>query len=379
VNSHWPLLAAAALLVAAPSDTSAADSAEADDRTALAIAAVSRLQDVDLSQNPKLRETVLKLLEKTRGTASFVKLVQQFNLTDQHAGLLEVAVAHPAEEAGVEALRWAVAHGGAPLLRATLDGTNAAAAARVAETLGLTGETRAVPLLLPLATDPTRDAALRKQAVRALAQTHAGAQALLALAREDKLGNDVRFTASSELNRARWPEIKAAAAQLLPLPPGPNAQPLPPVAELLKLKGDPANGAKVFASANTACQTCHQVRGQGTDFGPNLSEIGSKLGKDALYEAILDPSAGISFGYEAWLLQLKNGDEPYGLIVSETAGEVALKSSNGIVARFKKADIVKREQQKLSIMPAGLAQAMTLQELVDLIEYLASLRKDGAN
>jgi len=101
------------------------------------------------------------------------------------------------------------------------------------------------------------------------------------------------------------------------------------------------------------------------------------LGKDALYEAILDPSAGISFGYEAWQLTLKSGDEAYGLIVSDTADEVAVKAVGGIVTRYPKSDIVKREQMKLSIMPAGLQQAMTPQELVDLVEYLSSLTKAG--
>src|SRR5262249_23967474 len=150
----------------------------------------------------------------------------------------------------------------------------------------------------------------------------------------------VKFTASSELNRARWPQIKAEAAKLLPLPQGRDAQPLPPLAELLKKKGDAGNGAKVFSSATAGCAQCHQVHKQGGEVGPNLSEIGSKLGRDALYEAILEPSAGISFGYEAWQIQLKSGDDAFGLIASETADELALKDSKGIVTRYKKADVV---------------------------------------
>ena len=106
-----------------------------------------------------------------------------------------------------------------------------------------------------------------------------------------------------------------------------------------------------------------------------MSEIGGKLGKDALYQAILEPSAGISFGFEAWQIELKSGDEAYGLIVSETAQELAMKAVGGIVTRYKKSDISKREQLKLSIMPADLQQAMSAQDLVDLVEYLASLKK----
>ena len=141
------------------------------------------------------------------------------------------------------------------------------------------------------------------------------------------------------------------------------------------MKGDIANGAKIFANASPGCANCHIVNGRGIELGPNLSEIGTKLGKDALIEAILEPSSGVSFGFEAWNFALKNGDEAYGLIASETADEVAVKAVGGIITRLKKSEVESRQQSKLSIMPAGLQAAMTTQDLVDLVEYLASLKK----
>jgi len=218
---------------------------------------------------------------------------------------------------------------------------------------------------------------LRKQAVRALAQAQEGAAALLKLAKEEKLPQDMKLMAGSELNNVRWAKIKTEAAQLLPLPRGQNSGPVPPISELVKMKGDAAKGAVIYRRDTVGCIKCHQVNGEGVDFGPNLSEIGTKLGKDALYEAILDPSAGVSFGYEAWQIELKNGDEAYGLIVSDTADEIAVKTQGGIVARYKKSDIAKREQQKLSIMPAGLQQTMSTQDLAHLVEYLSSLKTAG--
>jgi putative heme-binding domain-containing protein len=161
------------------------------------------------------------------------------------------------------------------------------------------------------------------------------------------------------------------------LPAGQNAETLPPVSQLIKMTGDPTRGAAVFRRENVGCIKCHQVHGEGIEFGPNLSEIGTKLGKDALFESILDPSAGISFGYEAWQLEMKNGDEAYGLITSETEDEMVLKAVGGVSTRYKNADIAKRTKQKLSIMPAGLQQNMSAQELVDLVEYLATLKKAG--
>jgi putative heme-binding domain-containing protein len=226
-----------------------------------------------------------------------------------------------------------------------------------------------------LVIDAGRDVVLRKEALRALAKAKEGAVALLELAKTQQLSDDLTLTATTELNSVHWEDVRAEAAQVLPMPQGQDAHPLPSIAELVRMSGNRSNGAAIFRREIVGCSKCHQVNGTGIDFGPNLSEIGTKLAKEAIYESILDPSAGISFGYEAWSLELNNGDEAYGLVVSETADELALKAVGGLVTRYKKADIAKRTKQKLSIMPTGLAKTMSIQELVDLVEYLSSLKK----
>jgi putative heme-binding domain-containing protein len=147
------------------------------------------------------------------------------------------------------------------------------------------------------------------------------------------------------------------------------------VSILIKMKGDAAKGKEIFA-AN--CIRCHQVNGEGVDFGPNLSEIGTKLPKEAICEAILSPSSAIAFGYEGKTIKLKSGDQADGLIASQTADEVTLKTSTGqttILTKYKRSDIDKIIDMKLSIMPEGMQSAMTTQEFVDLIEYLSTLKK----
>ena len=224
-------------------------------------------------------------------------------------------------------------------------------------------------------TDSSREVAVRKAALTGLAQTLEGAQFLVGVAKAEKFPADLRFTAMTELNNLRWANLKAEGAKLMPLPSTQNAQPLPSVAELVKLKGDATKGAQVFRRVEVGCINCHQVNGEGMDFGPRLSEIGTKLGKDAIYESILDPSAGISFGFEAWQFELKNGDEPFGIVASETADEVAVKTQNGITSKYKKSEIVKRDKMATSIMPTGLQLTMSQTDLVDLVEYLTTLKK----
>ena len=350
-----------------------------DERTRIAVEAVLKLQGVDLEQNAKLKETVSKLLVKTAGTAELVRLVQHFKIPGQEAGLLEVAVRNPKSDFGVEAMRTVIANGKQDLIRGFIEGPNAEVARQCVEAVGNSRTKEAPAFLSSVVTDGLRDTTVRRQAVKSLAQTQEGGRALLRLVEEQKLPDNLKFTATTELSIAPWPDIQKRAKELLPVPAALNSEPLPALAELVKRKGDRGKGEKVFNSPSAGCATCHQVSGQGIDFGPNLTEIGSKLAREALYESILDPNAGISFGYEAWNVELKSGDELYGLIVSDTPQEVAVKSVGGIVTKCRPGEIVRREKGKLSIMPAGLQQNMSTQDLVDLVEYLASLKSKKAN
>lgn len=341
-------------------------------RKAVNLEALSRLKGLDLDANPSVKAVVLKLLDQVQGTPDFVEIVRDFHIRGQTQKLLEVVAKDPAGPTGAEAMRLALQDSDTNAIRASFEGTNAA---QVVEALGNTGQRDIVPLLRPLATDLSKPLNVRRLTVQALVKVQEGAAELLALVRSQTLPPDLRLLASSELNAVRWEALKKEAAELLPLPKTQSAQPLPPVAELAKRNGNPHDGALVFRRESVGCYKCHQIKGEGIDFGPNLSEIGTKLAKDAIYESILDPSAGISFGYEAWQLDFKNGDDALGLIVSETAEEVVLKTVGGITTRYKKSDILRRTKQKLSIMPAGLEQTMSTDELVDLVEYLSSLKK----
>jgi putative heme-binding domain-containing protein len=351
-----------------------------DARTRIPVEALLKLDATSVEQNPKLKEAVSKLLVKTAGTAEFVRLVQHFKVPGQEEGLLLVAVRNPKSDFGVEAMRMVIARGRQPLIQGVIQGSHIETARNCVEAVGNSRTKEAPPLLASVVTDAFRDTSVRRQAVKSLTQTQEGARVLLRLAEEQKLPDNLKFAAALELSIAPWPDIQKKIKELLPPPAAAlNSEPLPPIGELTKRKGDPANGEKIFNSPTAGCAACHQVKGQGIDFGPNLTEIGSKLAREAFYESILDPSAGISFGYEAWNIELKSGDELYGLIVSDTPTEVAVKTVGGVITKCRPVEIARREKSELSIMPAGLQQNMSTQDLVDLVEYLASLKNKKAN
>ena len=120
---------------------------------------------------------------------------------------------------------------------------------------------------------------------------------------------------------------------------------------------------------------CHQVGNEGFGFGPALTEIGSKLPKEGQLEALLHPSAGIGFGYEGWDLTMKDGSKLSGIIASKTETDIDLRLPGGNKQSIKTADVKSMSKLQESMMPDGLDQAMSAQELADLLEYLDRLKK----
>mgnify|MGYP005690506283 FL=1 len=110
------------------------------------------------------------------------------------------------------------------------------------------------------------------------------------------------------------------------------------------------------------------------DYGPGLSEIGDKLPKSELILSIVKPNDGISFDYEGWTIETRNGEVFTG-VISEGVEDVIVRMVGGLSQRIKKADISKRSKMDMSLMPEGLHLAMTENELIDLVEFLSSLRK----
>ena len=106
-----------------------------------------------------------------------------------------------------------------------------------------------------------------------------------------------------------------------------------------------------------------------------MTEIGSKLPKEGQLEALLRPSAGVSFGYEGWELTMKDGSKMSGIIASKTESDVELKLPGGNKQSIKASEIKSMKKMSQSMMPEGLYQAMTTQELADLLEYLDGLKK----
>ena len=340
--------------------------------TSIPMEAIARLKGQKSAKIPDLSGVVGKILEGKKGTPEFVELCEQFDVKDRDGELLAIAAQHSNDSIGASAVGLVVKHRNQSELVKALAGPEAA---HITAALGSIADGSATKMLEGLLVDQKQPFPVRQAAVKAMARTNRGATALLAMANKNSLSPDLTFTVGNELRSSPGKEIRDAATVLFPAPAGKDAKPLPPIAQLLKMNADGAKGHAQFA-AN--CIRCHQVNGEGVDFGPNLSEVGTKFGKDAMITKILQPTSSLAFGYEGKTLKLKNGDQADGLIASQTEDEVTLKTSNGtaaIITKYKRADIADIKVMKVTMMPEGLQTAMSTQDFVDLIEYLSSLKK----
>ena len=343
---------------------------DADDPI-VASEALARCEGLDPKNNALHRTVVQKVLDGGRGTEQFVDLIERFQLPGHTADVYDVVLKNATSSAGARAVRWLFDNEGAFLLEDGVEDKRDAIAIQVIHAIGNSNDKRMVRLLTPVVVDEDRSEAVRGRAARSLMRSRNGAAALLQQARVGRIGDEIKPLVGWLLSNALWRDIREGAADALPPPALKEGQTLPSIAELISRKGSSNRGRAVYEKS---CANCHRAGTVGKDFGPELTEIGDKLGRDALFSSVLDPNAGISFDHEGVLLSVNTGDQVVGIVESETADEVTLKTPGGIVTKFAKSDILVRQRLNRSIMPTGLQASMSTQELVDLIEFLSALR-----
>lgn len=332
--------------------------------------ALLRLPTLDLAKDANARRAIGTLLDRGEGTAQFARLVQRYKLADRYPSLLEVAARHSDSPIGIASARTLLEAGAEESIRNFI-ASNADLSVATVEAIGRTRLERSIPLLrsLVLGTDlapPVRDAA-----VRSMAGTNAGAMELVEMAKASDFPSELAGIAGAAMARSMNVRLRQEANELFPVPPLKGGEPVPQMTELLVYEGNSENGAKVFESAT--CSDCHIVNGRGTNFGPELSKIGDKLSKAGIYDSILDPSAGVSPDFQLVNLTLA-ADEVSGFVINETDGAVTLRMEGGIVDEFAADQILDRRESTVSAMPDDLQEQMSVDDLVDLVEYLSRLK-----
>ncbi|MEO6742767.1 MAG: PVC-type heme-binding CxxCH protein [Chthoniobacteraceae bacterium] len=279
-----------------------------------------------------------------------------------------------------------------PMLRELLAANDPVLSLEVARTLVARDADDARALLAEIATDESRDAELRAEAIVGLSasaspehhallvklSTHDSAtlrdEALRAL-RSSSLDDTARKSISAAA--LHHPESASLAKALLD-PASINAG--RPAYEdtnawlkrldALPGKADADAGRRIFFHPRMAmCATCHRHSGRGNVVGPDLSLIAQQSDLPGTLRSILEPSREVAPQFYPTLLKLKDGTEFIGILLRSSSIDV-FRDLTGKERTFQKADIIQRTELTTSLMPPGLVATLTDEELRDLVAFV---------
>ena len=134
-----------------------------------------------------------------------------------------------------------------------------------------------------------------------------------------------------------------------------------------------ANGKQIFEVAS--CISCHRMNSVGVQFGPDLAQLDAKTTSIEILRSLLEPSAKIDEKYQTYVFTTKSGNVVTGMILEESPARIKL-IENPLVRTepvlLDRANIDERSKSPTSIMPKGLLDKLTTEEILDLIAYIAA-------
>ncbi|HET8735492.1 MAG TPA: c-type cytochrome, partial [Pricia sp.] len=136
------------------------------------------------------------------------------------------------------------------------------------------------------------------------------------------------------------------------------------------------DGKNMYAA--TTCITCHAMRGEGENIGPDLTQLGTRFTPEDMMEAIIEPNKTISDQYNSTEFSLKNGTTVVGRLISEEDGNFIISQNPyapEMTRKLPKEDVVDQQMSTISLMPPGLINRLNADEVKDLLTFL----KAGGN
>ncbi len=139
-------------------------------------------------------------------------------------------------------------------------------------------------------------------------------------------------------------------------------------AEIAGKRGDPQAGAAVFARA---CAQCHRLKGQGHDVGPDLGALNDRT-PESLLIALLDPNRAVEPAFTEYAVAMADGRVLTGLVAAETSSSVTLRRAEQQEDVLPRSEVEALNSLSRSLMPEGLENDLSPQDIADVIAYVAS-------
>ena len=329
---------------------------------------VGQLDPSFVNSSKQNMQRVTQMLPKIEGTAEWLMAIKNLQLKNINDALFRVMVHGTEEDIQKESAQLLFKNAGSGLADSYL-GSSALESDKmnVLKILGSVSDSTAVELLTKHLLDSNLSGPMNQRIVEVLGNSWRGQHKLKDLLEEGKVSESLKTTAVLKLMGSWSEELKKYAIGYLDQAGKGDLD----VAVLLEKSGDAPHGKEVY---KTYCSACHVAGNMGIEFGPGLSDIGNKLSRQFMYSSIIDPSAGINFGYEGYSITMKDGKTYTGYILSRTEDMLALKMMGGAQVELPLSDIKKQEALEKSLMTEGLHKVMSEGDLVDLVAFLETLK-----
>ncbi|HEX8041103.1 MAG TPA: PVC-type heme-binding CxxCH protein [Chryseosolibacter sp.] len=133
-------------------------------------------------------------------------------------------------------------------------------------------------------------------------------------------------------------------------------------------KASPQKGKAVFLRT---CGSCHTMFGEGGKIGPDLTGS-NRTNVNYILSNVLNPSDEIQDAYKMVVVTTRDGRTYSGNIIGETPRQLTRRVVGQDAVVVNKSDIQSREATDVSMMPPGLFDALSEEEVLDLVSFLRS-------
>jgi putative heme-binding domain-containing protein len=145
----------------------------------------------------------------------------------------------------------------------------------------------------------------------------------------------------------------------------------------VKTKGDAHRGEAIFRREDLSCLKCHAIGGAGGKVGPDILSLGGSAQLDYIVDSLLNPNKAVKENYNAVTVVTDQGKVFSGVLVRRTDSQLVLRDVNDNIMNIP-LDQIDEEAPAASLMPVGLLDKLTQQELIDLTRFLSELGKTEA-
>jgi putative heme-binding domain-containing protein len=138
--------------------------------------------------------------------------------------------------------------------------------------------------------------------------------------------------------------------------------------------GDIRRGQLLFHSEKAACYTCHAIGYMGGTVGPDLTRVGSIRQERDLLESIVYPSASFVQSFAPVIVDTTDNDRQVGILKKDDVEEIALLTGPNQLLTIPRAKIKGIRPSPLSLMPEGMEQLISKQDLAGLLAFLKACK-----